>query len=168
MNEFQRFLAIQAAVCAVINMALNAGIGIYFFRGMDIVPLWGTPGIALDTLVMAFLLPWLTVLFIAPFAWMEMKKGTAEKFKEELRTVRHSYLKYMPDGFFLQSLILGFGTAVIFSPIIAGLLSGLGITGMRYQSAVILKTVLAMILALAVSPVTWLSALKKYVGGSND
>ncbi|TAL30011.1 MAG: hypothetical protein EPN93_20545 [Spirochaetes bacterium] len=162
MNEFKKFLLVQALISALINMSLNAGIGIFLFWELEVVPLWGNPGIALDTLATAFLLSWLTVLFVAPFAHMEMKKGTVEKFGKELRFLRGSWLKYMPRGFFLQSMIIGVVTAAIFTPVMVGALSVLGVDGMSFRSSVIYKTVFATLLALVVNPVTWMSALKQY------
>lgn len=163
MSEFKKFLIIQAAISAVINMILNAGIGILLFRGIDFVPLWGNPGIALDTLAVAFLLPWLTVLIVAPFARIEMKKGRVGKFQEELRSIRRSYLKLMPDGLLSQSLIIGMGTVIIFTPLMLGLLISMGITELSYRSFIIYKTVFATLLSFPVSPTTWMSAMKKYI-----
>jgi hypothetical protein len=164
MTEFKKFLVVQALISALINMSLNAGIGIFVFWELEVVPLWGNPGIAVDTLATAFLLSWLTVLFVAPFAYMEMKKGTVEKFARELRFLRGSWLKHMPQGFFLQSVLIGTVAAIIFTPALVGALSLLGVDGMSFRSTVIYKTVFATLLALVVNPVTWMSALKKYIG----
>ena len=163
MNEFKKFLAVQLIISVFINLTLNAGIAILLFRGINPVPLWGNPGIALDTLATAFLLPWLTVLIVAPFARAEMRKGTIERFRKELGRVRSSYLRYMPVGIVAQSMTIGIGITVIAAPVLVGILYAVGVSEMSYHAFIAYKTVFATILTFPVSPIVWMSAMIKYV-----
>ncbi|MBN1532276.1 MAG: hypothetical protein JXA20_06415, partial [Spirochaetes bacterium] len=156
-----KFLILQGAIGIAINLSLNAGIGIYMVRGVDTMPLWGNPGIALDTLAVSFLLPWLTVVIVAPLAKMEMNKGTVEKFREELRSLRDSYLGFMPRGAFAQSMLISAGTAAIVTPLAVGILYCAGITGFAGNDFVLYKSALATLLTFPVNPLVWLSALSK-------
>jgi hypothetical protein len=163
MNKFRKFLAVQLIIGAFINLSLNLGIAILLFKGIDPVPLWGNPGIALDILATAFLLPWLTVLIVAPIARAEMKKGTIERFREELGSIRCSYLRFMPKGVLAQSMIIGIGTTVIVAPAMVGILDAAGVSEMSHNAFIAYKTAFATVLTFPVSPVVWLSAMIKYV-----
>jgi hypothetical protein len=163
MNELRKFLLVQMTVGLAVNISLNAGFGYYLFKGIDPVPLWGNPGIALDTLATAFLLPWLTVVIVAPFASIEKKKGTVERLREDLSRIRRSYLKHMPDGVFAQSMIIGIGTAVIATPVALGILYAVGIVELGYHAFILYKTTFAIVLTFPVNPVSWLSAMAKYI-----
>jgi len=161
MNEFSKFLAVQLVIGAFINLSLNASIAIFLFRGINPVPLWGNPGIALDTLATAFLLPWLTVLIVAPFARAEIRKGTIERFKEDLVRFRSSYLRHMPVGILAQSMILGIGTTVIAAPVLVGILYTMGVSEMSFHTFIAYKSAFATLLTFPVSPIVWLSAMIK-------
>jgi hypothetical protein len=65
-REHRRFLIVDEIIGpAIVNFCLNAGIAWFFFRKLVVVPLWGAPGIAIDTLSTAFVLPVLTALIAA-------------------------------------------------------------------------------------------------------
>lgn len=163
MNELRKFLLVQMVIGIVINLTLNAGIGIFMVRGINSLPLWGNPGVALDTLAVAFLLPWLTVLVVAPFARVEMKKGTVTRFQEELRVIRRSYLHHMPRGVLAQSMVIAGGTTLVITPVMIGILYALGISEMGAPTFVLYKSAFATILTFPVSPLAWTSALVKYI-----
>jgi hypothetical protein len=65
-REHRRFLIVDEIVGpAIVNFLLNAGIAWFLFRKMASVPLWGSPGIAADTVGTALILPILTALIAA-------------------------------------------------------------------------------------------------------
>ena len=65
-REHRRFLVVDEIVGpAIVNFWLNAGIAWYLFRRLPTVALWGSPGIAADTLGTAFVLPVLTAIIAA-------------------------------------------------------------------------------------------------------
>ncbi len=163
MSGLKKFLVIQALIGIAINLSINAGIGVFLVRGVDSISLWGNPGIALDTLAVAFLLPWLTVLFVAFFAHLEMKKGTVKKYREELQSIGSSYLKHMPRGVFSQSMVIGAGTALVITPIMIGIMYAMGISEMGDRSFVVYKSAFATILTIPVNPLAWLSSMVKYI-----
>ncbi len=151
MNEFRKFLGVQLIIGVFINLSLNLGIAIFLFRGIASVPLWGNPGIALDILATAFLLPWLTVLIVAPFARIEMKKGPIERFRGELSRIRGLHLRSMPKGILAQSMIIGIGITVIFVPALVGILYALDVSQMSYHAFIAYKTTFATFLTFPVS-----------------
>jgi len=156
-----KFLTVQAFISAAINLSLNAALAVVLFRGIEPVPVWGNPGVALDTLGVAFFLPLLTVLIVAPFAAAERSKGSVDILKEDLSRIR--WLRLMPKGLFSQSLLIPALTVVFITPVAIGTLHYLKIDSLSNFSFVIYKSALATALSFPVSPVVWMSAMKKHL-----
>ena len=77
--------------------------------------------------------------------------------------VRNSYLKFMHRGVFAQSMVIVWGTAIIFTPSIVGILYIMGIMEMKDYTFVVYKSSFATILTIPVSPIVWMSAMVKYL-----
>ncbi len=162
MNAFRKFLTVQAIICAIINLCINIALGIVLFKDIDSVPLWGNPGIVMDTFATAFLLTFLTVLIVAPFANIENKKGTAAHFQKELSALEKSRLRFLPRSLFLRSIVLACLASLVFTPLMIGLLYAGRISELSFIYFVVYKASFATIISFPVSPVVWTSALMQY------
>jgi len=69
-----RYLLREAAVSAVINAAISAGFFFAFFRGMDLIPVWGPGNYAADFVPQSFAVALMSALVPGFLA----RKGIAE------------------------------------------------------------------------------------------
>ncbi|HEY2747808.1 MAG TPA: hypothetical protein VGL86_24465 [Polyangia bacterium] len=75
-REHRRFVIVDGIIGpAIVNFCLNAAAAWLVFRKLESVPLWGSPGIAIDTLVTAFVLPVLTALIAAWLVRVRVVRG---------------------------------------------------------------------------------------------
>ncbi|HEY4180876.1 MAG TPA: WS/DGAT domain-containing protein [Kofleriaceae bacterium] len=73
----RRYLLVNGAIAAVVNVVINAVVGSALYAGMSLVPLEGNKSIAGDTVVGAFLIMFFTLLVVPPAARREVASGKA-------------------------------------------------------------------------------------------
>src|SRR3990172_10008910 len=72
----RRFLLVDQGVApAIFNFVLNGAIAWLLFHSAASVPLWGPSSVAIDTLITAFLLPFLTCLIVSGIVDRQVARG---------------------------------------------------------------------------------------------
>jgi hypothetical protein len=99
-SEHRRFLIVDELIGpAIVNFLLNGAIAWYLFRKLPSMPLRGSPGIALDTLVTAFMLPVLTALIAAWLVrWRVVRRKLSPIPAELLRPSSWSRRSFLVRG----------------------------------------------------------------------
>ncbi len=145
----------QGVVSAIINFAANFAIG--YFVALSVMPLWGWPGIVADSMIMIFLLTFLTCLVIT---WVTYQKIKQKKIAAlAWRRASHPVLKYLPANIWWRSLLLGVVYLVLLTPVVILVLTALGVDSMSFWQFVTFKGSFAGVNALLVGPLSALCAL---------
>ena len=155
--EHRRYLVIEQGVgAAVIDFLLNGIIAWAVFRGHEIVPLWGQPSIAGDTLGTTFLLPLLTCLIVTPLARGHVRGGKLSALG--WTPTSHPVLRWLPAGTFARAVVLGLICTLAFAPIALSVL-GTTLTAMMFWRFVAFKACFAAGLGAIVTPIIALWAI---------
>jgi len=153
-----RYLLLEQGVGAgVVNLVLNGVIAWALFRGVAVVPLWGTQSIAGDTIGTTFFLPFLTCLIVTRIVRRHMRTrqlGTLGWTRES-----HPPLGWLPVGTVRRGLMLGLVCAVGVGPPTVWTLSHLGVSTMPLWGFITFKATFAAVLAALVTPIIALWAL---------
>ncbi|GEM_PF-4661458 len=156
--KHRRFLWLdQGIVGFAINLGINYGIARVIFGGLDMVPASGDPSMATDTLVTAFVLPFLVALIVG---WVTRAQVAQDRLplpdwgREDL-----ALLARLPDHTGRRALLLGAVGVLVFGVPLSWLLAELYPQGMDPGSWCWLKGVIAGVLAAWVGPLSALATL---------
>jgi hypothetical protein len=147
----------QGLGSAIINFIINGAIAWAVYRSMAAVPTWGEKSIAGDTVVTAFLLPFMICLIVTPLTHRKIRNGEIPVI--EWRRVSHRVLGRLPNSTFLRAFIFGLIGAVGAGSLTPLVFSILGITELPLLEFLIFKSTFAAVLAGVVTPVSALCAL---------
>ncbi|HSV96581.1 MAG TPA: hypothetical protein VLM75_06565 [Spirochaetota bacterium] len=145
----------QGVVSAIINFAINFAIG--YFVALSVMPLWGWPGIVADSMIMIFLLTFLTCLVITWTTYQKIKQKKITALTR--RSVSHPVLRHLPANLWIRSLVLGVIYLLVLTPVLILVLTALNVDSMTFWQFVIFKGSFAGINALLVGPLSAFIAL---------
>ncbi|HVN38987.1 MAG TPA: hypothetical protein VMW19_12540 [Myxococcota bacterium] len=154
----RRLLLVDNGVgAAAFNFALNGAIAWLLFRSVTHVPLWGGSSVAGDTLVTAFLLPFLTCLIVTRLVARQVAEGRIPRLSEADRTPS-SWSRRSPLS---RGALLGAASVVLAAlPVVAALALS-GSAGLALWSFIGFKAAFAACLAAIVTPlVAWWALLR--------
>ncbi len=148
-REHRRFLIVDELIGpAIVNFLLNAAIAWYLFRKLPSLPLWGSPGIALDTLGTAFVLPILTTLIAAWLVrWRVVRRKLSPIPAELLRPSSWSRRSFLVRG-----TLLGVAAVVLVAAPLVLLLALVGMERLSFARFVWFKASFAAGIGLLVTP----------------
>jgi hypothetical protein len=148
-SEHRRFLIVDELIGpAIVNFLLNGAIAWYLFRKLPSVPLRGSPGIALDTLVTAFVLPVLTALIAAWLVrWRVVRRKLSPIPTELLRPSSWSRRSFLVRG-----TLLGVAALVLVAAPLVLLLAFVGIEQLSLARFVWFKASFAAGVGILVTP----------------
>ena len=142
------YLTLEQGVGAgVFNVLLNAGIAWLVFRGMPSVPLLGDQSIAGDTIVTAFMLPWLTSLIGGRIVRGHVRSGHVPPLPWSPAVAR-----FMPRSLGLRGAVLGIACVVAVGFPTVRALGATGVTEMSLARFIAFKALFAGALGLIVTP----------------
>ena len=149
-REHRRFLIVDELIApAIANFLLNGALAWYFFRKLPSVPLRGSPGIALDTLVTAFVLPVLTALIAAWLVrWRVVVRRKLSPIPTEL--LRPSSWSRRP--FLVRGTLLGVAALVLVAAPLVLLLAFVGIEQLSLARFIWFKASFAAGVGILVTP----------------
>jgi hypothetical protein len=151
----QYLLLEQGVGAGVFNLLLNGAIAWLLFRGAATVPLWGQQSIGGDTIVTAFMLPFLTTLIASRIVRGHVRKGSVPAFAWNGSRLG----AWMPAGLTLRGALLGVACVVLAGLPMTRLLSTLGVVEMTFGGFVAFKALFAAALAILVTPLIARAAL---------
>jgi len=154
----RRLLLVDNGVgAAVFNFALNGAIAWLLFRSVTHVPLWGQSSIAGDTLVTAFLLPFLTCLIVSRLVARQVEAGHIPRLAPaELGPSSWSRRSPLQRG-----ALLGAASVVLVALPVVAALSLSGSAGFALWPFIGFKAAFAALLAAIVTPlVAWWALLR--------
>jgi hypothetical protein len=157
-EEHRRYLIVEQGVGAfIVNLVLNGLIAYALVHHLSIVPLWGDPSIARDTLATSFLLPFITALIVTGLARREVRRGRFPSL--DWRGTAHPVLGRLPKGRFLRGVLFGLACLALCAPPTLALLGAVGLDGMRFWPFIAFKALYAGVLGALVTPLIALCAL---------
>jgi hypothetical protein len=152
----RQYLMLEQGVGAgIFNLLLNGAIAWLVFRGATTVPLWGQQSIGGDTIITAFMLPFLTTLIASRVVRGHVRKGSVPAFAWNGSRLA----AWMPSGLTLRGALLGAVGVVVAGIPTTHLLARLGIVEMTFGGFVVFKALFAAVLATIVTPLIARAAL---------
>ena len=140
----------QVIIATLFNFFINSVIAWFLYRNVEKVPLWGLKGIAVDTMVTAFILTLLSYYYIALSVWFTMKIKWLPVIENDPKAGIISKMISLP--IFLQGIIFGFlATLLIGIPVIIVFLLT-RTQSMPYESFFWYKAIFGAAVSLIVSP----------------
>lgn len=145
----RRFLLIDnGLVPGIINFILNGLIIWALYRGVPEVPLWGEPSYAVDLVITAFLLPFLTGLIVGPLVPPQVRQGKVAALPGAVFPLAGMARR----GVLVRSLLLGL-MGVIFAAVpMVWLLDMANAQPLATMSYVWFKAIWAGMLAAVITP----------------
>jgi hypothetical protein len=140
----------QVIIATVFNFFFNKGIAWFLYRHVDLIPLWGLGGIALDTISTAFILTLLSYYYIVFSVWVTMKMKWLPVIDEYPTVGIVSKMITLP--IIVQGIIFGILASVFIGiPVIAWFILT-GTQSMPYESFRWYKAIFGAALSIIVSP----------------
>jgi hypothetical protein len=154
----RRLLIVDNGVgAAAFNFALNGAIAWLLFRSATHVPLWGQPSIAGDTLITAFLLPFLTCLIVSRLVARQVEEGRIPRLSEA-PSAASSWSRRSP---LQRGALLGAASVVLAAVPVVVALTLSGSAGFALWPFIGFKAAFAAFLAAIVTPlVAWWALLR--------
>jgi hypothetical protein len=147
----RNFIIINEVIIAtVFNFFINSVIAWFLYRNVEQVPLWSLKGIAVDTIVTAFILTLLSYYYIALSVWFTMKMKWLPVIENDPKVGIISNMIRLP--IFVQGIIFAFSAALLigFPVIVAFFVTGT--KSMSYGSFFWYKAIFGAAVSLIVSP----------------
>ncbi len=147
----------QGVVGFVINVAINYGIARVIFGPFEVVPLLGDPSMVTDTVVTAFVLPFLVALIVGWITRAQVKQGKLPV--PDWTRAERRWLSKLPQHTGRRALVLGaIGVVAIGFPLTQALVTAFP-EGLAPRPWCWLKGGIAGVLAVWVGPVAALATL---------
>ena len=152
LDQTQRQFIIRDFVTTplIVNLLLNGFIGWFTFGGRSNMPFLGADGVAMDVLLTAFILTFVTCLIVAPIMWQLVAQG--DQATVVWRRSEIAWLRWLPAGKWMRALVVSIAATGIVALLILGLLPAVGITMLSGAGAILLKVVVAIAVAATVTP----------------
>jgi hypothetical protein len=160
----RRLLLVDCAVGAsVFNFALNAAIAWLLFRPLAHVPLWGESSVAGDTLITAFLLPFLTCLIVSRTLHRQVSSGRVARL-EGADLPLAGWSKRSPLA---RGALLGAASVALAAVPLVAALGFAGFAGFGLWPFIAFKASFAACLAAVVTPlIGWWALIRASSPGS--
>lgn len=145
--QHRRFLFIeQAAGGAVINLAIAALLGWLLFRDAERVPMTGAQSAVTDTIVSAFMIPFVTCLIVTPIARRQMRSGRIAALNGGALNA------LMPSGILWRAILLGAACVAIVSPMVISASAQVSAMGIALRHFLLFKLAFAAAEGAVITP----------------
>ncbi len=155
--EHRRYLKSEVAINSIINAIISALFAWLFFRGVDVIPLWGAMGMAVDLIPTVFMITLATSLIATGMTRKKVRGGAILALPGSRSN--YPFIRSWPSNIVLRSLMLAFMAAVIMVPPSIGAMMALSVTEMAFPPFVIFKVVYGAIVTTLVAPGILMAAL---------
>ncbi len=156
--ELRRYLVAEHAIGAfVVNFLINALIAWLMLGHLDVVPMWGDPGVVADTIGTIFILTLVTCLIATRIVRWHLRTGKAPV--SEPPPASYGLLRKLPPGLGVRSLALAVVVTLVVAPLVTGALAASGLDGMALEPFLVFKATFAAGLSVFVQPIVALRAL---------
>jgi hypothetical protein len=149
--EQRRFLIVETVVNSILSGLLSAGFVWLIFGGRDLIPLWGTNGLAFDLVPTVFMITLMMTLGLTLFTRLRCSKGRAPMMEGRSR---------LPRNVVLRALAMALAATIIVVPLSVGLLALIGPQTWTYSAVMLFKIVLGVVLAAIITPVIVAGAMR--------
>jgi hypothetical protein len=153
--QYKKFVATNVILITLINIFISAGIGYLVFSKLRAVALWGPQGLALDTVLSSFLLPFVTSLFLHIGVKRAISKG-----KVKVTPMRHTRWLASFTGKFTVALLTGILVTVLIAPLTLVALEMIGPQYYKPIHAIGFKALYGGLLSLLIAPLITKLALR--------
>ncbi|OGV36445.1 MAG: hypothetical protein A2X48_03505 [Lentisphaerae bacterium GWF2_49_21] len=132
-----KYILIQSAICAIINMLVNPALAWAVNTRMGFVPLWGDGCIMVDTTITSFIMPLVVSLFTVAGVRRSIKTG---QFAGAGGFPRAGFLlSRMPLNAWGLGCMLGLASVIIVVPLSYGLFRLSGVSGLPFMEFALFK-----------------------------
>lgn len=146
-SEHRRFLFMEQATSGgIINLGIAALFGLLLFRQAERVPMAGAQGLEFDTLVTAFMIPFVTCLIVTWVARRQVRNGRITMLDGG------AFRALMPDGIMWRAILLGAACAVISFPVVMAISALVGGASVTLRHFLIFKLAFASAEGALVTP----------------
>jgi hypothetical protein len=157
----RRLLVLDLGLGAgLFNFALNAAIAWLVFHSTERVPLWGETSVAGDTLITAFVLPFLTCLIVSRSVRRQVASGRVPRL-ESAGGPLASWARLSPLA---RGALLGAASVPLTAVPVVAALGWSGLEGFRLWPFIGFKAAFAAALAVLVTPLVGWWALARASG----
>lgn len=148
---------------AIVNAVINGAFGWLAMLELPVIPLWGAPSVAVDTVLTAFGVAFGTALIVPFQARNDLFAGKVSPAEPEGRVGR--LVRALPGGVLPRATILGAACVVIFVPLPLLGLSLSKVTAWSAAPFINFKMVFSILVAVFVTPLISLHAMVAARGG---
>jgi hypothetical protein len=154
----RRYLILESCLgAAVVNAALNAGLGWLATRGMTTFPVWRLPGVAADLAGTAFGVTFGTYIVMGFQVRREMARGRLSRL--DLAPRVSAFLQRMPENRLRRAARLGLLSVPLFAAPVVAVLALAGVAVLGRSPFVVLKAGFSALEGAIVTPLIVLMLL---------
>ena len=152
----KRFVGIQTIGAVVVN-GLTGALFAWLLIHADGESLWGKEGLMSDIWATTFLTGWIMSIIMSAVIREQVRSGKVEVTPWDWS--KHPILRFLPRARGRRNLLIGFATAIVFSPPLMGLVYLLGIDPWSFTMLFIAKVIYAMFLGIVLGPIIATAAI---------
>lgn len=146
-------------VSAVINALVNLSIGLAIFAGQDRITMWGEPSLGGDIIATVFLLTWITTVLVHWGVGLALTYGRIEPVI--VSGIGVAIVKRLPISTSARALCFSVIAMLFITPPVLLMLHLLPFESLSVASAVLFKTLFAVLIGILLTPLIGLLALAK-------
>lgn len=147
--DLRKFLAVELAMSALCNGAINVGMAHLAFGGRSAVPLFGADGVAFDLVLTTFLTGLMMTLLLTPVLRRRVQRGSAPSLP---RASVPGLLASLPRNTLLRGAAIGtIGLFAVVPAMVVGLFL-LDVHAFTFSSVVIFKAGFGAMVGVAMTP----------------
>lgn len=148
-SDVSRYVRAETVASVVINAAVSAAFVWLIFRGMAVIPLWGSRGLAVDLIPTTFMITLMSTIASTLITRGRLRRSQAPQLA---RADAGSIARALPRNLLLRALTLALGATLVLVPLtVAGLIL-FGIESAAYGNVMLFKIGYGAVLALIVTP----------------
>ena len=159
-QDFQRTVKMEAAANGVINAIINGGLVWLMLGGGDSLTAGGDNSYIADTVVTAFVLPFILSLIVISLNRRKRRAGKTPAVELCPENTLHNIVSQVPGSIWAQALLLAVIAMAVTTPLVIGLLWMAGLPDIPPATYAVFKGVWCGILAAALVPPAFLLALR--------
>jgi hypothetical protein len=158
-----RYLLLDNGVgAALLNAGINGAIAWAVFHRMAVVPLWGTVGIATDTVATSIILPVLTCVIVTFLTNWHVRAGRLTPLASFGRSFAGSFAGLrLPEGVWARAGSLALASLVLLVPVTLMTFVGLGVDRLPFDRFLVFKVGFAVVDGILVTPLCARAALSR-------
>lgn len=155
--EHRNNLRIETVLSVVFNTIISGAFAWGMFHGEDIVPLWGSRGIAVDLVPTVFMITLVLTIVLTKITRRRLRRGKLPA--PSWNRTDLPLVGWLPENVLLRALALAAVLTLVLVPLSVLILAQLGVEQMGFGVFFVFKLAYGALFALIVTPAILLRAL---------